>query len=293
MIKNPKVSVIIPVYNGEKTLRQCLDSVLNQTYKNYEIIVVDNNSTDRTKEIIKEFQKKEKGKNKKIRYLFEEKQGRGAARYKGEINSKGEIILMTDSDCIIPKNWIKEMIKALKNYDAIQGFQEAASDDYWSRYKQITSEIKYKNEKMENLLGKMDTKNFAIKKDVLKKIGYTSRNYFSGNDAYLSIKLAENNFKVKFAKDIKVKHFHADSLNKVFKRKIRLGKWTAIITKDHIDFLKKTDFLKDTCQTTWTFFKFFPGIFGTLIKKGPRYTFYDFIVGISWRIGLIEGWLKK
>ena len=52
-MKNPKVSVTIPVYNGQRTLRHCLSSVLNQTYKNYEVIVVDNNSTDKTKEIIK------------------------------------------------------------------------------------------------------------------------------------------------------------------------------------------------------------------------------------------------
>ena len=57
-MKIPKISVIIPVYNGEKTLRQCLNSVLNQTYGNYEIIIVNNNSTDKTKEIIKEFQLK-------------------------------------------------------------------------------------------------------------------------------------------------------------------------------------------------------------------------------------------
>ena len=42
-MKNPKVSIIIPVYNGEKTLKQCLNSIVKQTYKNYEVIVIDNN----------------------------------------------------------------------------------------------------------------------------------------------------------------------------------------------------------------------------------------------------------
>lgn len=293
MAKKTKISVIIPVYNGEKTLKQCLDSVLNQTYKNYEIIIVDNNSTDKTKEIIKEFQKNEKGKNKKIRYLFEPIRGRGAARYKGEINAKGEIILTTDSDCIVPKNWIKEMIKSIKGYDAVQGFEESASNDFWSECWQIDSERKYERENMKNPIGKIDTKNFAIKKNVLKKIGYTSRKYFSGNDTYLSIKLAENNYKVKFAKNIRVKHFHADSLKEIFKKQVYRAKWTVIITRDHIHFLKQTDFLKDTCQTPWAFFKFFPGLFGTLIKKGFKCTYYDFVVGIAWRIGLIEGWLRK
>ena len=73
MLKDPKTSVIIPVYNGEKTLKQCLDSVLNQTYKNYEVIVVDNNSTDKTKEIIKDFQKKNEKVRKNARRLVESK----------------------------------------------------------------------------------------------------------------------------------------------------------------------------------------------------------------------------
>ncbi len=289
----PKVSVIIPVYNAEKTLKQCLNSVLNQIYKNYEIIVVDNNSTDKTKQIIKQFQKKSKGKNSKLRYLFDPVRGIGAARNTGEKKAKGEIILMADSDCIVPKNWVVEMVEAIKGYDAVQGFQEAVLDNYWSNCKQIASEKKYQNEDMKNPIGKIDTKNFGIKKDILNKIGYTSRKYFSGNDTDLSIKLAKNKCKVGFMKNIRVKHFHTDSLNKVFKRKIRWGKWTATITKDYIGFLKKTDFLKDTCQTPWSFFKFFPGLIGTFVKKGPRYTYYDFVVGISWRIGLLKGWLEK
>jgi len=288
MVKNPKVSVIIPVYNGEKTLKQCLISVLNQTYKDYEILLVDNDSTDKTKEIIKEFQK-----DRRIRYLFEPEKGRGVARNTGERESTGEIILMTDSDCIVPENWIEEMVRALKNYDAVQGFEESVSHDFWSKNRQINSEKKYKNENMISPIGKIDTKNFAIKRAVLKKIGFTSRKYFSGNDTDLSIKLTKNKYKIILKKDIDVKHFHANSLRNVFCKQMYRAKWTAIITKDHITFLKKTGFLRETNQTLCTFFIFFPGLITTLIKKGPAYTFYEFITGISWRIGLIMGWLKK
>jgi len=57
----PKVSVIIPIYNAEKTLERCLESVLGQTYENYDLILVDNNSTDSTKNIINKFIKEESG----------------------------------------------------------------------------------------------------------------------------------------------------------------------------------------------------------------------------------------
>jgi len=286
-----KISVIIPVYNGEKTLKQCLGSVLSQSYKNYEVIVVNNNSTDKTKEIIKSFQKRNK--DKKVKYLFEQQKGRGAARNTGEIMAEGKIILMTDTDCIVPKDWIKNMVKAIEGHDAVQGFEKNIENNFWSRYRQINSKKKCEKEEIKNPIGRIDTKNFAIKKDVLKKIGFTSRKYISGNDTDLSIKLVKNKLKVKFLKDIKVKHFHPNSLKKIMKKQIYRAKWTTIISHDYQNFLKNTNFLKETNQTPWTFFKFFPGLIWTTIKKGIKYTSYDFIVGISWRIGLIYGWSKK
>ena len=57
-MENPLVSVIIPTYKSSRTLEKCLESIKNQTYKNIEIIVVDNNSTDNTKEIAKKFTQK-------------------------------------------------------------------------------------------------------------------------------------------------------------------------------------------------------------------------------------------
>lgn len=147
-MKNPKVSVIIPTYNAERTLRQCLDSVMNQTYKNYEVIVVDNGSVDKTKEVIGEFQKKDG----RIKYLFEARRGRGAARYAGEINAKGSVILTTDSDCIVPKNWIKEMIKPIiKNRQkAVQGTIKSKVINYWTKHiqRELDERVRRKTKKI-------------------------------------------------------------------------------------------------------------------------------------------------
>lgn len=288
-MENLRASVIIPAYNAEKTLRQCLDSVLGQTYKNYEVIVVDNNSTDKTKDIIKEFQSK----NKEVRYLFEATRARGAARNTAEKAADGDIILMTDSDCIVPKGWIEGMIKPIisEGYDAAQGFEENISDDFWSRYRQIKSLEKFERVDENNIIGKIDTKNFAIKREILKNLGFTERKYLSGNDTALSIKLAKNNLKVKFLTGIKVKHFHPNSLKEVFRKQIYRARWTTIITRDNIDFLKNTNFLRETNQTMWTLIKFFPGLIKTTLLRGFNYAYYDLITGLSWRIGLVSGWL--
>lgn len=292
MIENPKVSIIIPAYNSEKTLRQCLNSVLNQIYKNYEVIVVNNNSTDETKDIIKEFQKK----NRKVKYFFESIRKMGAARNTGEKRAEGEIILMTDSDCIVPCNWITEMIKPIitGRYNGVQGSEINATDDFWNRQIQLGVLEKIKKTKNKNIIiGRIDPKNFAISREALKKIGFTSRKYFSAMDTELAIRFQKNNLKLKFLKNIKIKHHHADNIRTVIRKYCYRAYWCTIVTKDHKNFLKNTDFLKETAQTPFSFIKFFPGLIKTVIQKGFKYAYYDFITGVSWRIGLIYGWLGK
>lgn len=91
---NILLSVIVPVYNGEKYIKQCIISVLKQTYKEFELIIVDDGSTDRTSEIVDEFIKKDD----RIRYIYKEHDGVLNARKCGVDNSKGEYIGFVDAD---------------------------------------------------------------------------------------------------------------------------------------------------------------------------------------------------
>lgn len=283
-MKTPKVSVIIPVYNGQKTLRQCLDSVLNQGYEDYEIIVVDNNSKDKTKDIIEEYQKREN----KINYLFEPKRGRGTARYKAEINANGDIILMTDSDCIVPKNWINEMIEPIiKNKAlAVQGTKRPIIINYWTEHIQDEKERliieRIKNKK----IGLLDTANFAIKKSVLRDVGYTNPNIFSGNDTELGVRLKLKGYDIYF-KRVETLHYHPDTALKVFKKVFRSGEWNGRIRK-----MYKTR--KELFQITSPInhLRYFIGIALDLLSLHKNFG-YDLVTGLAWRIGLVYGWLIK
>jgi len=97
----PIVSVIIPTYNRAKCIKRAIGSVLNQTYKNVEIIVVDDGSTDNTKEVLKTFIE-----SKKIKYFYQKNKGPSAARNLGIKNSKGEYIAFLDSD----DEWLPEKL---------------------------------------------------------------------------------------------------------------------------------------------------------------------------------------
>lgn len=102
------VSVIIVVYNDEKYIKQAIESVLAQTYKNIELIVVDDGSTDNTGDIVKQYEN--------IIYIYQENRGEGAARNVGINNSHGEYLAFLDSDDIYEKNKIEKQLQIL-NYN--------------------------------------------------------------------------------------------------------------------------------------------------------------------------------
>ncbi|MEL6929631.1 MAG: glycosyltransferase [Cyanobacteria bacterium J06600_6] len=87
----PLVSIVIPVYNGEKYIQTAVNSVLEQTYQNYEIIVIDDGSTDNTRQKLHPY-------HEQIRYVFQENSGSAAARNLGIKLAKGEFIAFLDSD---------------------------------------------------------------------------------------------------------------------------------------------------------------------------------------------------
>jgi len=109
-----KISVVIPVYNEEKYIDQCLSMLNKQIVKADEIIIVDNNCTDKTIRIAKKFN---------VRIIEEKKQGMIFARNKGFNSAKGDIVARTDADAIPPKNWVKKIKNNFKKYkiDALTG----------------------------------------------------------------------------------------------------------------------------------------------------------------------------
>ena len=106
----PDITVVIPVYNVEKYLKKCVDSVLHQTYKNYEIILVDDGSTDSSGIICDELAKK----NSNIKVIHQENMGLGGARNAGIKNCDTEYIVFLDSDDYIHPELLERCIQALK-----------------------------------------------------------------------------------------------------------------------------------------------------------------------------------
>lgn len=107
----PKISIIVPVYNVEKYLIRCLDSIVNQTYKNLEIILVDDGSTDRCSEICDTYA----GKDKRINVIHKENGGLSDARNRGIEIATGEYLAFVDSDDYIAANMYAVLLERMLN----------------------------------------------------------------------------------------------------------------------------------------------------------------------------------
>ena len=111
-----KVSIVIPVYNAEKYLHQCLDSMIDQTYKNIEIICVNDGSTDHSLDILNEYAKKDP----RVRVFSKENEGMEAAtsRNMGRRKATGDYIQFIDSDDYVDLHMVEEMVTKAEETDA-------------------------------------------------------------------------------------------------------------------------------------------------------------------------------
>jgi len=114
MNKNEKISVIIPIYNSEKYLNRCLNSIINQTYTDLEIILVDDGSTDNSLNICKQYGKIDK----RIKIIHQENAGASVARNKGIENSTGNFISFIDSDDYVDCDMFSVLYNNINKYQS-------------------------------------------------------------------------------------------------------------------------------------------------------------------------------
>ncbi|MFR5757005.1 MAG: glycosyltransferase [Lachnospiraceae bacterium] len=130
-----KYSFIVPVYNTEKYLKKCLDSLVNQTYKDFEIIVVNDGSTDKSSNIISKYQKKYKN----IIVIDKENEGLSMARNRGVQKSSGKYIIFVDSDDYVSNKLLEEVDKKIDDSDILR-FQIATEDEEYTKINEYHEE---------------------------------------------------------------------------------------------------------------------------------------------------------
>lgn len=115
---SPQISVIVPVYNGERYLHECLDSIVNQTFSDFELILLDDGSSDRSGQICNEYA----GRDPRIRVIHKQNEGINATRWRGVCEAKGVWISFCDNDDSLPQDALSILYALTENTDIVIGF---------------------------------------------------------------------------------------------------------------------------------------------------------------------------
>lgn len=121
-LDNPLVSIIIPCYNGSKFIDKCLTSIFNQAYKNFEVIVINDGSTDNSLELLSKYN---------IKVISQDNAGQGKARNVGLNNSNGDYICFIDIDDYIDEHYLEKLVNAVTSNDydiAICSYYDVCGD---------------------------------------------------------------------------------------------------------------------------------------------------------------------
>lgn len=229
-----KISIIVPVFNVEKYIKGCLDSLVNQTLEDIQIIIINDGSKDSSKEIIQKYLKKYPT---KIEYYEKENGGLSSARNLGMNYAKGEYIAFLDSDDYIEKNMYEEMYNLAKKENA----EMCECDFIWEwKYKQKYDKRKnYKNKKEMMKKPRVVAWNKIFKRKILDKnnIRFPERLIYEDLEFYYKIMPYIN--KISYINKCFVHYIQrADSIsNKQTKRTEDIFK----ILGNIIDFYKKNN----------------------------------------------------
>lgn len=151
MNNTPLISVIVPAYNVEKYIKTCLDSLVSQTYPNFEIIVINDGSTDQTEEVLKDYQS-----NHKIRVYSQKNSGISAARNQGIKLANGELICFIDSDDSVKSDFLEKLALPLLDDPIV----DITVCSYQEKFEKSIINHVLKNQK---ITGYQATKDFLIK----------------------------------------------------------------------------------------------------------------------------------
>lgn len=217
---SPKISVIIPVYNSEAYLRQCLDSALNQTLSDIEIICINDASDDGSLEILREYEQKDK----KITVIDKKiNEGANLARNAGLAIAKGEYIAFLDSDDYLDLNAYETAFKETKEKDLdilSFGWESFPTESNWDKYKSSPSQKYFENDSVDawfycgtgsniNIWNKLYKRSFLIGSGVCFKSDLKC-----AQDYYFNMRIFPRAQKIEFVPD-KIYNYRRDSAESI------------------------------------------------------------------------------
>jgi GT2 family glycosyltransferase len=204
----PRVSVVIPVYNCRETIVQCLDSMASINHPSFEVLVVDDGSTDGTSGICKS--------RNEIRVISVDRGGPSRARNIGITIANGDFIAFTDGDCIADKDWLAALEGGFRGPDiaGVGGDQKSPDDETWlgKRIQEFLKCIGFMTDYIKSGAVVKETEhnpscNVMYRKSVLDEVGGFDEALFPSEDVELDLKIRRRGYRLLYNPEAVVGHY--------------------------------------------------------------------------------------
>lgn len=209
-----KISVVIPTYNEEKVISECVSSLVNQSFKHVEIIVVDDGSTDNTLKNLEKF---------KVKILRQRHQGPAMARNLGAKESRGKILVFVDADMTFDSNFLKNLVKPIEESKTKGTFSKdeyvANWENVWARCWNINENLPEKRRLPSNYPDHQKVFRAVLKSEFERVYGFSERGYT--DDYTLSEKLG---YEAELASGAVFYHKNPETLTEIYKQARWVGK---------------------------------------------------------------------
>jgi GT2 family glycosyltransferase len=230
LAQTPRVSVVVCSYNGAATLEQCLDSLLHLEYPDYEIILVDDGSTDHTRQIAAKFPQ--------VRTIHQENCGLSAARNAGLWAATGSIVAYTDSDCFADPHWLSHLVEGLLDSGAagVGGPNLSPDDGAVASCVAVSPGQPTHVLESDSLAEHIPGCNMAFEREALLRInGFHPQYRKAGDDVDACWRLQEAGMWLTFAPGAFVWHHRRQTPRAYLKQQVGYGEAEALLWFDHPD----------------------------------------------------------
>ncbi|MFQ5611539.1 MAG: glycosyltransferase family 2 protein [Anaerolineae bacterium] len=274
-----KFSIVIPTRNRQETLRRCLAAAMNQDYPDYEVIVVDDASSDGTEDLVRdEFPQ--------VRYLRQEiNRGPAAARNCAIQEARGDIIAFTDDDCVPPTNWLQ---RHLEYYDdqiigAVGGPQTPRLPNFFDKVEIAHYADEYRGLKRITRVSDWEglaTSNMSVRRVVFEEIGFFDEQFLTGADPEFARRINRAGYVLVRDPSLSVEHLKVHTLCSYLRMRFRrgCGSILADIKADSLGIRRFVPFLN--IARAWQDWRNFREMFG-----GGQMEFFCF-----WGLLVISRW---